>query len=291
MNERSVRYDRIPFSDKMFPIIINTHSRLPESASKPRQYSWHEQLEVLYITEGRVICECNFTRYECNEGDIVVINPCETHVVEYLDRPCYYLCLMVSPTLYSGHGDISGVKYIQPMSDRKIRFRNVINDNPKAKSVLIELFEEYQNAAPAYEMAVKGHLLRFLAELFRSEIAEDSSSRQQGATASVYPALRYVSEHYTEEISLDKLSGACCMSRSYFCRCFKEITGRTPTSYVNEYRLTRARALLTAEDKSVAEIAAECGFSDSNYFSRLFTKFYGISPLKFRQTNSKNKAF
>lgn len=286
MNSGTVRYDRISFSDELFPIIINTHKRLPENALTPRQYSWHEQLEVIYVTEGSVICECDFTRYECHEGDIVVINPCEAHVIEYFDRPAYYLCLMVDPKLYGGRGDISGVKYIQPMSDRRLRFHNLITDNPRAKSILIELFEEYKTAAPAYEMAVKGHLLRFLTELFRTEVAEDSARHSQNQIGSIAPSLRYISQHYTEEISLDNLAGTCCMNRSYFCRRFKEITGRTPIAYVNEYRLTKARSLLTADEDSVAEIAIKCGFSDSNYFSRLFTKCYGISPIKFRQTNS-----
>ena len=286
MNNGSVRYDRISFSDELFPIIINTHSRLPESAATPRQYSWHEQLEVIYVTDGRVSCECSFTRYECGEGDIVVINPCEPHIIEYLDRPSYYLCLMVDPSLYSGRGDISGAKYIQPMSDRKVRFHNLINNNPRAKGILINLFEEYKTAAPAYEMSVKGHLLCFLAELFRSEIAEESARHSQNPTASISPALRYISAHYTEDIDLDSLSGSCCMNRSYFCRRFKDITGKSPIAYVNEYRLTKARSLLTSHEKSVSEIAVECGFPDSNYFSRLFTKCYGISPIKFRQTNS-----
>lgn len=287
MNNSTVRYDRIPFSDELFPIIINSHSRLSESLSPPPQYSWHEQLEVIYVTDGRVICECDFKRYECSEGDIVVINPCEPHVIEYFDRPSHYLCLMVDPKLYSGRGDISGAKYIQPMSDLKVRFHNLIADNPRARSILIELFEEYKAAAPAYEMAVKGHLLRFLAELFRSEVAEDSAKHSKSGTDSISPALRYISEHYTEDIDLDTLSGTCCMNRSYFCRRFKEITGRTPITYVNEYRLTKARSLLSSQDKSVSEIATECGFPDSNYFSRLFTKCYGISPIKFRQTSSK----
>ena len=286
MNNGSVRYDRIPFSDELFPIVINSHSRLSESTSPPPQYSWHEQLEVIYVTEGRVICECDFTRYECNEGDIVIINPCEPHVIRYFDRPAHYLCLMVDPKLYSGHGDISGEKYIQPMSDRKVRFHNVINGNPKAKEILIELFEEYRAANTAYEMAVKGHLLCFLSELFRNEIDRESSKHAPTPNASVSPALRYISEHFSEDIDLDKLSGICCMNRSYFCRRFKKITGRTPVTYVNEYRLAKARALLTSQDRSVSEIAAECGFLDSNYFSRLFTKCYGISPTKFKRSNS-----
>lgn len=281
------RYDRIPFSDELFPIIIGMHSRLSPSTHTATCPSWHEQLEVLYITEGRVICECDFNRYICNKGDIVVINPCEAHAVEYLDCEAHYLCLMVDPKLYGGRGDISGIKYIKPMSDRRVRFRNVITDNERAKSIFMELFEEYKNASPAFEMAVKGHLLLFLSELFRSEIAEDNTNHTKSSTASISPALRYISEHYTEDISLDILSGACCMNRSYFCRHFKDITGRTPITYVNEYRLTKARSMLASEGRSVSEIAAECGFSDSNYFSRLFTKVYGTSPIKFRQTNSK----
>ena len=285
MNDDQAKYERIRFSDELFPIIINSHSRIDENTPKNIQRSWHEQLEVIYVTDGKVICECDFIRYECSEGDIVIINPCETHIVEYLDRPSHYLCLMVDPKLYNGHGDISGEKYIQPMSDRKVRFNSVIKDNPKAKRILAELFDEYKTSDTAYEMAVKGHLFRFLAELFRSEVDLKNSKHPQKPSASISPALKYISEHFAEDIDIDKLSGICCMNRSYFCRRFKQVTGRTPITYVNEYRLTKARALLASQDSSVSEIADECGFSDSNYFSRLFTKCYGISPTKFRQSN------
>ena len=285
MNDDQAKYERIRFSDELFPIIINSHSRIDENTPKNIQRSWHEQLEVIYVTDGKVICECDFIRYECSEGDIVIINPCETHIVEYLDRPSHYLCLMVDPKLYNGHGDISGEKYIQPMSDRKVRFNSVIKNNPKAKKILVELFDEYKTANTAYEMAVKGHLFRFLAELFRSEVDLKNSKHPQKPSASISPALKYISEHFAEDIDIDKLSGICCMNRSYFCRRFKKTTGRTPITYVNEYRLTKARSLLASQDCSVSEIADKCGFSDSNYFSRLFTKCYGISPTKFRQSN------
>ena len=236
-----------------------------------------------------MICECDFNRYVCQEGDIVVINPYEAHVVEYLDREAHYLCLMVDPRFYSGQGDISGVKYIQPMSERRVRFHNVINGNERAKNILIELFEEYRTASPAYEIAVKGHLLCLLSELFRSEVAEEAGRRTVGHAECISPALQYVSDHYTSEISLDDLAGACCMNRSYFCRRFREITGRTAISYVNEYRLTKARGLLMTGDLSVSDVALECGFSDSNYFTRIFSKYYGMSPSKLRQTENKKE--
>lgn len=285
MDNDQVKYERISFSDELFPIIINSHSRLDANTPPNIQRTWHEQLEIIYVTEGKVICECDFTRYECNEGDIVVINPCETHMVKYFDRPSHYLCLMVDPKLYNGHGDISSEKYIQPMSDRRVRFNRVINNNPKAKKIFVELLEEYKAANTAYEMAVKGHLLCFLSELFRSEVDPGSLKHATRPSSSVAPALKYISDHFAEDIDINKLSGICCMNRSYFCRRFKQVTGRTPITYVNEYRLTKARSLLASQDGSVSEIADECGFSDSNYFSRLFTKCYGISPTKFRQSN------
>ena len=287
MDEKMVRYDRIPFSDELFPIIIGIHTRTAPTEHKGPKYSWHEQLELLYVTEGRVICECDFNRYVCEKGDIVVINPYEAHVVEYLDCEARYLCLMVDPRLYSGQGDISGIKYIQPMSERRVRFHNVINGNERAKKILIDLYEEYRAAAPAYEIAVKGHLLCLLSELFRSEISEKATRRADSRADCISPALRYISERYTSEIGLDELASACCMNRSYFCRKFREITGRTAISYVNEYRLTKARGLLMTGDLSVSAVALECGFSDSNYFTRIFTKYYGLSPSKLRQTKGK----
>ena len=286
MDQNRARYDRIPFSDELFPIIIGMHSRLSPAEHSAPKCSWHEQLEVLYVTEGRVICECDFNRYVCSEGDIVVINPCEAHVVEYLDCEAHYLCLMVDPRLYGGSGDISGVKYIRPMSERRVRFRNVIRDNPTAKSILLELYDEYQRAEPAYEMAVKGHLLRFLTELFRNGLAGEDEKSATRSAESISPALAYVADHYAEHISIDNLASACCMNRSYFCRRFREITGRTAISYVNEYRLTKARALLLTGERSISEVAAECGFSDGNYFSRLFTKHFGETPHTLKKKGS-----
>jgi len=284
-----VWYDRIPFANELFPIVIGMHSRLSPAHHTGPKYSWHEQLEVLYITEGEVLCECDFKKYVCRKGDIVVINPYDAHVVEYLDREAYFLCLMVDPKLYDGTSDISGVKYTRPMSDRRLRFKNHIRDNPRIEQIFIDLYKEYQSGEPAYEMAVKGHLLRFLSELYRTEIAEDSgTSAYRGG---ISPALTYISEHYTDDISLEDLAASCNMNPSYFCRRFRDITGRTAITYVNEYRLTKAHGLLLASDNSISQIATACGFSDGNYFSRVFSKYYGMSPMAMRNSSKKENAY
>jgi len=175
------------------------------------------------------------------------------------------------------------------MSDRRLRFKNHIRDNPRIEQIFIDLYKEYQSGEPAYEMAVKGHLLRFLSELYRTEIAEDSgTSAYRGG---ISPALTYISEHYTDDISLEDLAASCNMNPSYFCRRFRDITGRTAITYVNEYRLTKAHGLLLASDNSISQIATACGFSDGNYFSRVFSKYYGMSPMAMRNSSKKENAY
>mgnify|MGYP001943253646 FL=1 len=75
------------------------------------------------------------------------------------------------------------------------------------------------------------------------------------------------------------------MSRSHFCRLFKEVTGQTLIEYVNDIRLSKAKAMLQDPNLSITEIALSTGFSDINYFSRLFKKTYQISPSGMRMKN------
>ncbi len=279
-----VIYDRIPFTNELFPIKIAMHSRTAKTPKSKARYSWHEQLEILYVVKGHVVCECDFTPYVCTERDIVIINPCEAHAVEYLDCDAYYMCLMVDPRLYNGREDISGIKYIDPMSEQKVRFNNVIKENERAREILLALFHEYENQGPAFEMAVKGNLLLLLSELFRNETSVLRADKKKDHS-SISPALRYMSEHYSESISLDTLAKECFMNPSYFCRRFRAVTGKTAVSYLNEYRLIKAHSLLQTTDRSISDIACSTGFSDSNYFSRTFTRHYGVSPSVSRKRN------
>ena len=79
------------------------------------------------------------------------------------------------------------------------------------------------------------------------------------------------------------------MNKSYFCRRFKLITGKTPISYVNDYRLAKAFSLLTTTDMTTSQIAIITGFTDSNYFTRVFTRHYSISPSKIRSKENSNE--
>jgi len=100
--------------------------------------------------------------------------------------------------------------------------------------------------------------------------------------SSVDAAVRYVEDHFSEPISLDKICKVSMVSRTYFCCLFKSYTKRTFTEYLLNKRVDKAIELLPDETKSLTEIAGEVGFNDSANFSRTFKKAVGISPRSYR---------
>jgi len=73
------------------------------------------------------------------------------------------------------------------------------------------------------------------------------------------------------------------ISYSYFRHLFEEFYQEPPHHFLLQCRLQKAEALLIAKDLPIGEIAAQCGFQDGFYFSRIFRKYYGISPLNYRK--------
>jgi AraC-like DNA-binding protein len=98
--------------------------------------------------------------------------------------------------------------------------------------------------------------------------------------------LHYINLHFKENISVDFLARLCGMSRSGFFTAFRKLSGYTPIEYQQAKRLALALKLLRATNKSLSEIASECGFCDSNYLSKLFTRKYGTSPRELRKNQS-----
>ena len=283
-------HEDIPFHDALFPvrILYNKHAAPPpgppdhQGRSNATPILWHEQLEILCILEGTLVCECNFRIFEAKAGDLVVVNPCETHMFYRSKTPAVYHNIMVDLCLCGERDDIIVQKYVEPLLSGQISFSNHIPANETAYRIAKQLLEEYQSGQPGYEMAVKGYLFRLLTLFFRMALSNGAVSGN--ASTSIAPALHYIALHYKEDISLAELAEECFVNPSYFCRKFHKITGRTPIAYIHEYRLAKARVLLYNTTWPVSSIAAAVGYSDNGYFSRKFKEVYGISPRQLRRS-------
>ena len=116
---------------------------------------------------------------------------------------------------------------------------------------------------------------------------------QHGASLHVYrgglgPARQkkirtYILENLSAPLPLDEMARAVGMSPNYFLSLFRQATGRTPHRYVLQMRIERARELLEQGERSLLEIAQQCGFQDQSQFTTTFRRFCGVTPGQYRR--------
>jgi AraC-like DNA-binding protein len=92
----------------------------------------------------------------------------------------------------------------------------------------------------------------------------------------------YVAENFQKRVSFDAAASVANMQRSAFCRYFKRKTKKKFTQFVNEIRIMHSRKLLAETDKTVIEVAFECGYENTSYFNRQFRLYCNNSPKEFR---------
>lgn len=92
----------------------------------------------------------------------------------------------------------------------------------------------------------------------------------------------YIRDNYSAELSMQSVARAMNYSEAYFCKLFKQCFKVNFSAYLNEYRTRRAQELLQTTRLSVREVSRECGYSDSNYFTRVFKRIVGVTPSEYR---------
>lgn len=95
-------------------------------------------------------------------------------------------------------------------------------------------------------------------------------------------AMQYISQHYMDKLTLEEVADCVHLSASYFSSLFKEICGSSFKEYLNMVRIEESKRLLANTEYSVMDIAIATGFSDQNYFTKVFKKCTGLTPTEFR---------
>jgi two-component system response regulator YesN len=107
-------------------------------------------------------------------------------------------------------------------------------------------------------------------------------SKEKQSSSSVERAKAYIAEKFNKDISLDDVSKEVDISPYYFSKLFKEETGENFIEYLTAVRINKAKQLIAGSDMSMKEICTEVGYSDPNYFSRIFKKNVGVTPTEYK---------
>lgn len=150
-------------------------------------------------------------------------------------------------------------------------------------AVLSHLFEIASSTSYVRDMKIHEKISGLLVLLM-----EETQTANVGTASAKIPQLQrikeYLDENYTRKITLDDLSAKFYINKFYLLEIFKQHYGMGVNEYMIHMRITKAKRLLRFSDKTVEEIAYDCGMNSLHYFSRIFKKVEGLSPSEYRKS-------
>ena len=158
------------------------------------------------------------------------------------------------------------------------------------KGNTLRLFKKYAKLCESDKLTdkleIKACLVNLLAEYIKAANSEgvDVIDRKE---ARLNDLLKFINENLDKPLSNETLSGKYFAHPNHFIRAFKEKTGLTPAKYIKAKRMEHAKRLLESTDLSILEITGKIGLVESTHFSKLFKKYYNVSPTQYRRNLKK----
>ena len=254
---------------------------------KEGAYHDHDFAELAYILSGKGKYLIEGKEFEVEAGDLIICNPGvkHTHIVTNQKEPTI--------EFISGFTDFH-FKNMFPNSIELPENRYILHTAAELKQEIsmhcyAMIAERESNQAGRYFM-LKTHLMQLLLLVMR-EIAEVVNTEQKGCNFESYNKsyavnriINYLNENYEHKISLEQIAHNMYLSPVYISKIFKEETGESPINYLIKIRLEKAKdILLNSDSNSIKNIANQVGYDDVYHFSKLFKKYYGISPLYYKK--------
>ena len=221
----------------------------------------HKAYEIICCASGNYTVYIEEKEYFLKKNDIIIIPPNTVHKamsdIEFTD-------IYVQAQSINSEG-------IQTLHDESGRIFSLML---MLESILIEKGMNYQNIADSILDVICNYLVQLMNVKYKYPFTEKLKNA--------------ILEGFSSpDFDLEEAVRNTGYNKDYLRRCFEEDIGKSPLGFLTELRIDKARSLLLQSDfGSVCDVARRCGFSDSLYFSTVFKKHVGLSPLSFRKNKT-----
>ena len=239
----------------------------------------HHEIELIYSPANTVLeLTLDDKTHTVSGGEVAVVGTLTPHATNVDDKKCEIMILELGPVFLKEH--FQAMSELD-LSSPKIDLLADDETTQDLKRCLDDIYAMYLHKAKKDELLIIGNIYRVCSHIIKLKSASQGSKQKKDAKK-LKKALNYIHTNYASKITLDETANMVGYSKGNFCKNFKSATGLSFHTYLNNYRITNACYLLTNTEMPIGDIAESVGFSDQNYFSRIFKKHTGISPNKFR---------
>lgn len=250
---------------------------------------FHDTYELYYLLEGQRYYFIDRQTYLVKAGDVVMIRPNQIHKTSMAQESYHNRILLqidgraMDPFLKAcGMGGMEEV-YAQDAMILSVPEK----ERTDIEELLFRIRKEMKERLSQYEVRVKLKLAELFLTLLRSQkrvpFLEENQKVETWKHKKVHEVADYLLNHPETEESLEELAKRFYISKSYLSRIFREVTSFTVNEYKNINRIKKSQQLLNHSTYSVTEISELLGFENLTYYERVFKKYAGVTPLKYRK--------
>ncbi|MBM6382881.1 MULTISPECIES: helix-turn-helix domain-containing protein [Paenibacillus] len=269
------------------------------------QYGGHEEdtelhqhvdfSELVIVLNGNATHVVHTEEYFIKKGNAFVINGSTPHA--YRDPHDFKICnIMFRPEMLASIGpDLKKSNGFQALFVLEPYYRNIQSYPGKlalpipsleyVESLIAVMIEEYHGQLQGYQTMLLSRFTELVVYLSRHYDTQEKGM-EGNHLMHLANAISYMEDHYLEPLTLEEIAGKSSISVRHLNRIFRSYYQMTPIAYMLTLRLERACSLLKHSGLTITQISYECGFNDSNYFTRQFRKAYGVSPKGYRQNHT-----
>ena len=271
-----------------FPFLVS-YQCLSEYDSNSFMWHCHPEIEITYVKEGSMHYRINNRSFHLKEGDIIFCNSNALHSGEMENQEdCSYIPITFDPKLIYGFFQSTiCTRYVDPVIQNLAVCAVHIDYSEKwhetFRDRMLEVISLDKKKPDFYELdiSIRMQLLwRLLVEHLPHQPVSTTSDFTEYER--IRRILSYIEQNYMNQITLDDISEHIHLCESECTRLFKRHMNTTLFSFLQEYRIERSLEYLNTKE-SISSIAEKTGFSDSNYYSKVFSKIKGCSPREYRK--------
>ncbi len=240
---------------------------------------WHGNMEICRMIEG---C-CDFTvkgnSYTAQKGDIIFVNVGEFHSIDK-NRGSYQMsiCTFNPAILHSIGGNIGIISpHISFDKLKECGIENEISDSFDVLYTEINSKEKYSN------ILFQANLIKICGLLLRNFESPALNKNDVSKIASFQKILEYLSENYSDSITLETIAEKFNYNPVYISRLFVANAGVNFKFYLDNIRVRKATEMLLKTDMTVSEISSACGYDTIRTFNNVFKKVMGVTPSDIRK--------
>ena len=276
---------RSHFKDEEFPLAVCVRDPQPEFPCHRHQF-----YELVFITKGAGLHQIGEHRFPVRVGDVFVIPKNQNHEYRSLQNLSLINIIFDPIALEIGTGDMARIPGFhvlfnleagsRPPTGSPSRLHLSPHQIEKVKRLTQKLGRELEEKPAGFQRMAIAYFTELIIYICRRYESLDADHPDE--LLRIGQALAYIEQNYHRKITLADIAAAAHLSERHLRRIFVPAIGMPPNRYLQQIRIAHATSLLESTARSITDIAFDCGFEDSNYFSRQFQSLMKLSPRAYR---------